>query len=936
MARAHLFRPATDREGNLLYGATVTVRESDFAVPINQPLYSGPTGSDELPNPFTASSGVIDFWLEVPQRVSLLVEADGQSDAQVWLDAPPPPEQIVATDFPLEIVNTPSVSGQVLLSTSTAGQAQWGNPPTGTGLTPVVVAASQSFSSGADPSGWSFVPTNGGGHSYDAAVLPPGTNYIRSLKLTQSASNGTVTVTGPTVNLLEAGRVSMWIKSDMAPTETFTVKIVDSSSVQTTQVTISQDQDWGFFAFDLAPGTWYSLLTYTGQTVFDATTSHSLWMTGYVAQYGGQVPPHSHSGTGAGSVALGTSATASATGATAVGSVASATGTNSTAYGYNASAAGNSALAAGYNASAPTDYSLAVGAGATGSGTATAWAAVGQNANASGQEAVAVGKSASAASDYAVAIGSGAAVGGAAGAAVAIGQNASAQAPNSLALGTAAQVLAAHNNSVALGANAVTTSANQIMMGNNGAIATVTGGLQNLGIASLGNTTSRVGFYGQAGNVQQTVAGSDDGNVTLRTLVQALASTGLIVNNSLQQPMPFKSPVGVIDYFYHQDPGDGTLGVADFDFQPYAYFPMAYSAKNPYPAGPQWYVGTDHNGYKGFATGLGAAKNVFTPKQSFVFNVTTTGTANKVCIAIRHTGASGSAAAAGYLLLDQASGTISLAVKNAGNDTDTYTLVGAPILLSSVNSTPFNGSSHSHIVQVSGTNVFWCDGAYGTPVTWSAPGLNATGTYAGIDFAQTGTQLNGVYFVPQEIWDSFPVTGSLTNAASGEPWWPVTSGAGASVTVSAANNIQLTSVTGGYSLAYLLTATNPGTKWINTIWPTGTTPSTSMGIVGHYVDGSNYFFINNSQITKVLAGTQTTLTTLSSSFVAGDRMQVSMHGTNGLIQVYRNGTLVGSAVDSTSSLLASPRFGLGARGAATANFGYLWIYDAYSTAVTYK
>lgn len=936
MARAHLFRPITDREGNLLYGATVTVREVDYAIPIGQPMYAGSNGADMLDNPLTAVNGVIDFWLDIPQRVSLLIENDGMNDILVYLDAQPPPEQIVTTDSPLEITNTPSVSGQVLLSTSTAGQAQWGNPPSGTGLTPVVVVASQSFTSGSDPVGWSFVQTGGAGHSYDPLTIPPGTNYAFSLKMTQSANGGVGTLTGPTFTLLEAGRVSMWIRSDVAPTETFTVKIVDASSVQTTQATITQDQDWGFYAFDLAAGTWHSLLTYTGQASYDGTTAHSVWMTGYVAQYGGNVPPHTHSGTGTSSVALGTGSTASATGSTAVGAPATASGTNSTAFGYNASAAGNSALAAGYNASAPTDYSLAVGSGATGSGTATAWTAVGYNTSAGGQEAVAVGKNATVSSDYGVAVGSGAVVGAAAGSAVAIGQNASAQGPNSLALGLNATVGSSHNNSIALGANSATTSANQIMMGNDGALATVLGGLQNYGLASLGSPTGRVGFYGSTGNTIQTVAGSDDGNVTLRTLVQALASMGLIINNSLQQPAPFRSPVGIIDYYYHQDPGDGSLGVADFDFQPYAYFPLAYSSKNPYPSGPQWFVGSDHNAYKGFASGLGALKNILTTKQSALFNLTFTGTGNKLCIAVRHTGAAGNTAAAGYLILDQAANSIVFAVKATGDDSDTYSVIGSPVDLTSIASTPFDGALHSHIVQASGNNVMWADGPNGMPITWSTSSLNPSGTYVGVDFAQTTTKLNAVAFLPQETWDAFQTTGALVNAPSEEAWWPVLSGVGAAATVSSAGNLQLTGASSGYAIAYVLTGPNTGIKWANLRWATGTTPTTSMGMVGRYVDPNNYYFINNSQITRVLAGTQTTLATLSSNFAAGDRMQVAYNDTTGLIQVSRNGTVVGTATDTTAALLASNRFGMGVRGTGTANFGYLWVFDSYNAAVTYK
>lgn len=937
MARAHLFRPITDREGNLLYSATVTVREVNYAIPIGQPMYSGNTGTDTLDNPFTAVNGAIDFWVDTPQRVSILVEAAEQDDILAYLDAQPPPEQIVSTDSPLEIVNAPSVSGQVLLSTSTAGEAQWGDPPSGTGLTPVVVVASQSFTSGSDPVGWAFVETGGAAHVYDPATIPPGTNYSFSLKMTQSANGGVGTVTGPTFTLLEAGRVSMWLRSDIAPTETFTVKIVNSASVQTTQATLAQDQDWGFYAFDLAAGTWHSLLTYTGQSAYDASTPHTVWLAGYVAQYGGNVPPHSHNGTGTSSVALGTGAVASATGSTAVGASASATGTDSTAFGYNANAVGTSALAAGYNASAPVDYSLAVGSGATGSGTATAWTAVGYNANAGGQEAVAVGKNATVSSDYGVAVGSGAVVGASSGSAVAIGQNASAQAANAVALGLGATVATSHNNSVALGANAITTSANQIMAGNTGAIVTVLGGLQNYGIASLGSPTGRIGFYGSTGNTIQTVAGSDDGNVTLRTLVQALANLGLIVNNSIQQPAPFKNPVGIIDFYYHQDPGDGSLGVADFDFLPYQYFPLAFSSKDPYPGGPQWFVGADHNGYKGFATGLGALKDMYTPKHTYVINATATGSGNKLCFAVRHTGAAGSTAACGYVILDQAAGTVALGTKAPGDDTDTFTVAaGNSVTLSSIGSTPFDGTNHEHIISASAGYVMYTDGAAGTPVFFSSAALNLTGTLIGVDFAQTSTKLDTIAFLPAHTFDGFKTTGALANAESGEAWWPVVSGAGAAITVSSAGNLRVTGVTSGYALGYVLTGASTGAKYVNTKWATGTTPTTAMGVVARYVDPNNYYFVNNSQITRVLAGTQTTLATLSSSFVAGDLLQASFDDTTGVIQVFRNGTTVGTVTDTTATLLASNRFGLGARGAAVANFNYFWVYDNYNAAVTYK
>lgn len=935
MARAHLFRPVTDREGNLLYNATVTVREVDYAIPVGQPLYAGPTGEDTLDNPFTAVNGVIDFWIETPQRMSVLVQHDQVSDILVYLDAPPPPEEIVSSTTPLEIVNAPTVSGQVLLSTSTAGQAQWGNPPSGTGLTPVVVASSQSFTSGGDPAGWGFVQTNGGGHTYDPLSIPSGTNYQYSLRMTQSANNGTVTLTGPAFNLLESGRLSVWIKSSLFAGETFTVKVSDISAVQTTLTTISETRDWGFYAFDLAAGTYTPIFTYTGQATF-AAGDHSLWMTGYVAQYGGNIPPHNHNGTGTNSVALGTGATATGNSATAVGVNASAAGVNASAYGYGTSAGGANTLAAGYNAAAGADYSMAIGSGATGSATNQAWVSVGYGANATGTESVAMGKNASAQADYSVAVGSAAQAGSSGTSAVAVGQNAVANGANSVAIGQGAVVGATHNNSVALGAAAATTGANQIVLGNAAAIATITGSLQNYGIASLGSATSRIGFYGAAGNTIQTISGSDDGNVTVRSLVNALAAMGLVINNTVQQPLSSPNPVGAIDYFYHQDPGDGSLGNADFDFAPYVYFPLAFSDQSPYPSGPQWYVGADHNAYKGYAGGLGALKNFYSPRQSFYISTTFTGTGNKLCFAIRHTGASGSAAAAAYLILDQAANTISLAVKAPGNPSNTYTVAsGNSVSLATVGAVPFNGTMHSHYVSVSGSNVMYVDSLLGAPIFFTDPAMNLSGTYIGLDFAQTTSKFNNIAFLPPQTFDGFKTTGALSNAASSEAWWPVQSGAGAGTTVNTAGNLQITGASGGYALAYVLTGANSSGKNVATRWSTSITPTTAMGVVGRYVDANNYYFCNNSQITKVVGGTQTVLATYSSNFAANDMMYVTFN-TSGQIIVQKGNTVVATASDTTAALLASNRFGLGVRGVGTAGFQYFWCYDNFSTAVTYK
>jgi hypothetical protein len=939
VARAHLFRPITDPQGNLLYNATVTVREVDFAVPIAQTMWSDATSTSDsavLANPFTAVNGVIDFWLDTPQRVSLLVQSEGIQDILVYLDAPPAPEEIVSSTSSMKIVNAPVTSGQVLLSTGTAGEFQWGNPPTGTGLTPVVVVSSQSFSAGFDPVGWGFSGSSSS-HTYDPSTLPPGTNYTYSLHGVLTAASGSLTVTGPSFTLLESGTLAVWFKTTLQAGETVAIKVTSPGPTTTVLGTINSTRDWGFYSYNLAAGTYTPSFVLTGTGTFTGA-AHDMWMTGYVSTYGGNVPPHTHAGAGSNSVALGLSSVASGTAATAVGASSQATNTNATAYGYNAHATGNSALAMGINAAATADYSLAVGAGASGSGTSTAWTAVGYNATASGQEAVAVGKNATASADYAAAVGSGASASAAS--SVAIGQSASAQATSGVAIGQGAVVGSTHNNSVALGSGATTTGSNQIVLGNAGALTIIPGSLQNYGLVSLGQPDTRVGFYGSTGNVQQVVSGSDDGNVTLRTLTSALANMGLIVNNSLQQPGQFANPVGVIDFFYHQDPADGSLGNADFDYRPYTYAPLAFSSNTPYPSGPQWYVGGDHNGYKGFATGLGVLKNMYRPQQTAVsvVSVLTGSTGNKICLAFRHTGQTDSSAATGYIILDQAAGTISMSTKATGALSSAYTVAsGNSVNLSSTPYTPFDGNQHGHLISVSGNMVMYADTSQSpmVPTFFYDPALNASGTYVGLDINVTTTKFNSLYFLPMSSWDNFRTTGALTNAPTSEAWWPVTSGVGSSATVSATGNLQLTSVTSGYSIAYIFPTTNSSAKTVRAKYATGTTPTTSMGVVGRYVDPNNYYFVNSSQITRVLSGTQTTLATLSQTFAAGDQIAVTFNS-SGLIQVFRNTSLIGSVTDTTATLLASNRYGLGARGAATANFNYILLTDNYNVSVVYK
>lgn len=124
MARSHLYRPLLDDEGNLLFGAKVTVIESSVSVPLTQPIYQTSEGDTAQANPFIAEDGMLNLWLDTPQRVAVLVEHDSIDPLLAYLDALPPAPEVVQTAEPLRITNAPG-PGLVLVGTDVPGQAEW-------------------------------------------------------------------------------------------------------------------------------------------------------------------------------------------------------------------------------------------------------------------------------------------------------------------------------------------------------------------------------------------------------------------------------------------------------------------------------------------------------------------------------------------------------------------------------------------------------------------------------------------------------------------------------------------------------------------------------------------------------------------------------------------------------------------------------------------
>jgi hypothetical protein len=528
-------RPITGETGDLLYGAQVTVRETGLSVKVAQPLYRGPTGDEQLPNPFVTANGVLDFWMDEPQRVSVLVQHEGSSDILVYLDAAPPPEETARTDSPLLIVGD-QVPGNVLLAGSTPGQAVWGQVPTNSGVTPQVTVISEDFSLARDPAGWSFTQAASSSRDYPADA-PTDWGYSRSLHGKHTANAGNLVAVTPGFTLTEPGFISLWLRPTLASGESIVIAVTSQSGTKTVLQTLTETRTWGFYRFPLAAGTYQSAsVEFKGAATFVAGVGHEMWMTGLRILYGGQVPTHTHAGSGADSVLLGKTAVASGVASTAVGNAAQATAANATAFGSKAQAAGTDAVAVGADAKALSVTAVAVGPRASGSLASTGWTAVGADSYVDSSDGIAVGRQAQVYGAAGAAVGHTAYVGPGADNAVALGRNAQALAAASLALGTNALVAATHNGSSAIGDSAKTSAAMQTLFGNPDypyRAVVVANKLYALSAVNFGtDATSRLGFFGTEGTVKPTVTGSDGGNLALRNLIAALTGLGLLTNNT--------------------------------------------------------------------------------------------------------------------------------------------------------------------------------------------------------------------------------------------------------------------------------------------------------------------------------------------------------------------------------------------------------------------
>lgn len=71
MSRAHISKPILDAAGNVRAGASVRVLQPGTLTPLTGPLFAADMGSSTVTNPFIATNGVVDFYLDIPQRVRI-------------------------------------------------------------------------------------------------------------------------------------------------------------------------------------------------------------------------------------------------------------------------------------------------------------------------------------------------------------------------------------------------------------------------------------------------------------------------------------------------------------------------------------------------------------------------------------------------------------------------------------------------------------------------------------------------------------------------------------------------------------------------------------------------------------------------------------------------------------------------------------------------
>lgn len=533
MSRAHLYRPVTDNEGNVVPNTVITIYEPGTTQVLGQVIWSDAHSSlTPLTNPWTTSDGFIEFYLDVPQTVRIGLQVQGGPQTFIEnIAVQPAPENLVYGQTGFKILNS-AAAGQFLQS-GLPGFAQWVDADDVVHGKPTLIQQlrdydwSNSSLNGAtlvDSTGATVVPTYA---DVSVDTKPSGWTFTKALQLPLTHP---VTLRAALQTFPEVGQVIYLFKvvSANAGVGAATVQaaVDDVLLSTTTPVDPSQLNTWQIGYLDRIPtGTHKITLVHT-----PGTDPASVVLLGPVwVQYGGNIPEHHHEGAGANSVALGPGAAAAFAGATAVGDTAQALGIDATALGFQSSA-GALSTAVGQGAIAGTQ-AVAVGANAGGSSLHTSWVSLGFLSAVGADNAVAVGAAAVAQGDSSIALGNQAF--GAAAQSIAIGAQAKAAGLASVALGQGATVSANHDYSIAIGPGVATSAAHQAVIGDNTTTLVVPGSLRQVGGDTLlGGTSNKVGFFGSSGVTRPVVVGSRGGNAVLAQLLTALNGMGLVTDQS--------------------------------------------------------------------------------------------------------------------------------------------------------------------------------------------------------------------------------------------------------------------------------------------------------------------------------------------------------------------------------------------------------------------
>ena len=126
--RAHVRQVLQNPDGSVLTGASVRVLQDGSLTLISGTLWTTDSGSGSLTNPFTCTDGVVEFYLDTPQRVRLGFTPPGGSEQFATVDAEPDATGLVTTAAPLQVTNAP-VTNKPLVGNSDGTTATFKDIP---------------------------------------------------------------------------------------------------------------------------------------------------------------------------------------------------------------------------------------------------------------------------------------------------------------------------------------------------------------------------------------------------------------------------------------------------------------------------------------------------------------------------------------------------------------------------------------------------------------------------------------------------------------------------------------------------------------------------------------------------------------------------------------------------------------------------------------